>query len=879
MPPNSALEWIAGANVPRKGRSRPRRRIIAEYETEDEDDEIEFFVKSKKRPRPAAADPPPATAEPAASPEPEPEDKAKSETTAKKSKKDAKVLKSAMKKPPPPPAESSADSSDAAELSSDKEVETSGTESGSSPEDHLKEFDPECPCTNCVRAHRALKRSRLGRTKVKKRVSFSDDEEEETDASDDAETVHNFFKWNQAMEAKKARDQEAKDYKEFLADKAKKAEYAKKAAEKKELEARKKEEDAKRKEDEKSKKAEEEKKKKKEKGDDGENKKQKNKKEGDEKKSEEKPKDKQDKAKDKKKAVSSGETTEASASEAETSKDETGAETSGDESAKESGSKKKSKAKDKSPSASEASDSGKGEESTMIAMLMEKLLKAKEKKKREKGKQREKARKAETRKESREKPSGHPATSFNPNWLMPPQSDVVHVEHSMETPHDPRPNAFFDNRNRVMRVYHGPNYGNPTGGLYQNPNIRSSSSPQVPAQQGRPVVHPDYSMYDDNGQYVGNMQPPVQGYPPQQPQQTAAARSSPNVNQWFQGNGTTTVPSGNGDNGEVQRPRHAPEFTYDPRIFADAEKDAYYRSPQVQDSRPRTQNNAQHPPPDSGYHTRGAQGARVAANGQSPSGAKASPNSLEAQMKKDLEDLRTRLARTSSSMKSGTSHHNNSPVQNSHGNNGASNQPPSRRRNSPNVAQQGNAPSSSSWDAQPSSNAQPSSQQPTWTSPQQNAHSSPAWEDNNASNSRAPNTSDSWNDSGNTNGVAQDTSSNWDNNVHSNTQNNNDWSNETTSNNNGYNNNGNNDFNNVQWSPRPASNGDNTSMPPTTTAPGGWPTSPTNQQGFSSNSGGDHWASNADQGWGDKLAAQSSGGYWENEGKDDGKAPDPAVAW
>lgn len=878
MPPNSALEWIAGANVPRKGRSRPRRRIIAEYETEDEDDEIEFFVKSKKRTKPAAVDPPPATAEPAASPEPEPEDKTKSETTTKKSKKEAKALKSAMKKPPPP--ESSADSSDAAELSSDKEVETSGTESGSSPEDHLKEFDPECPCTNCIRAHRALKRSRLGRAKVKKRVSFSDDEEEETDASDDAETVHNFFKWNQAMEAKKARDQEAKDYKEFLADKAKKAEDAKKVAEKKELEARKKEEDAKRKEDEKSKKAEEEKKKKKEKGDDGENKKQKNKKEGDEKKPEEKPKDKQDKAKDKKKAVSSGETTEASASEAETSKDETGAETSGDESAKESGNKKKSKAKDKSPSASEASDSGKGEESTMIAMLMEKLLKVKEKKKkREKEKQREKARKAETRKESREKPSGHPATSFNPNWLMPPQSDIVHVEHSVETPYDPRPNAFFDNRNRVMRVYHGPNYGNPTGGLYQNPNIRSSSSPQVPAQERRPVVHPDYNMYDDNGQYVGNMQRPVQGYPPQQPQQTAAARSSPNVNQWFQGNGTTTVPGGNGDNGEVQRSKHAPEFTYDPRIFAEAEKDAYYRSPQVQDSRPRTQNNAQHPPPDSDYHTRGAQGTRVAAQGQSSSGAKASQDALEAQMKKDLEDLRTRLARTSSSMKPGTSHHNSSPVQNGHGNKGVSNQPSSRPRNSRNVAQQGNAPSTSSWDAQPSSNPQESSHQPVWTSPQQNAHSSPAWEDNNTSNSRAPNTSDNWNDSGNTNGVAQDTSSNWDNNVHSNTQNNNDWSNETTSNNNGYNNNGNNDFNNVQWSPRPASNGDNTSMPPTTTAPGGWPTSPTNQQGFSSNSGGDHWVSNAAQGWGDKSAAQSSGGYWENEGKDEGKTPDPAVAW
>ncbi|KXJ94319.1 hypothetical protein Micbo1qcDRAFT_159429, partial [Microdochium bolleyi] len=57
---------------------------------------------------------------------------------------------------------------------------------------------------------------------------------------------------------------------------------------------------------------------------------------------------------------------------------------------------------------------------------------------------------------------GHPAALYDPNWLMPPQSNVIHVEHSMEAPSDPRPNAFFDNRNGVMRVYHGSSFGNPT---------------------------------------------------------------------------------------------------------------------------------------------------------------------------------------------------------------------------------------------------------------------------------------------------------------------------------------------------------------------------------------------------------------------------------
>lgn len=38
-------------------------------------------------------------------------------------------------------------------------------------------------------------------------------------------------------------------------------------------------------------------------------------------------------------------------------------------------------------------------------------------------------------------------------------------EDVLENPSDPRPNAFFDARTGMLRVYHGPMYGNPGGSL------------------------------------------------------------------------------------------------------------------------------------------------------------------------------------------------------------------------------------------------------------------------------------------------------------------------------------------------------------------------------------------------------------------------------
>lgn len=60
-------------------------------------------------------------------------------------------------------------------------------------------------------------------------------------------------------------------------------------------------------------------------------------------------------------------------------------------------------------------------------------------------------------------PGPHPR---RPNLIRPIRAEVMQVEHTVEGPEDPRPNAFVDERNNVVRVYHGPAYGNPFGKLY-----------------------------------------------------------------------------------------------------------------------------------------------------------------------------------------------------------------------------------------------------------------------------------------------------------------------------------------------------------------------------------------------------------------------------
>lgn len=57
----------------------------------------------------------------------------------------------------------------------------------------------------------------------------------------------------------------------------------------------------------------------------------------------------------------------------------------------------------------------------------------------------------------------------SPRSIMPSKAMVVLREDVIECPSDPRPNAFFDNRTGILRVYHGSVYGNPFATLMPNP--------------------------------------------------------------------------------------------------------------------------------------------------------------------------------------------------------------------------------------------------------------------------------------------------------------------------------------------------------------------------------------------------------------------------
>ncbi len=74
--------------------------------------------------------------------------------------------------------------------------------------------------------------------------------------------------------------------------------------------------------------------------------------------------------------------------------------------------------------------------------------------------------------------------------ILPTAAHVLIVEHMLEVPSDPRPNAFFDSRTGILRVYHGNIYGNPTGSLLpvsaqnvQSSQLGSSGSPGNPMAQ------------------------------------------------------------------------------------------------------------------------------------------------------------------------------------------------------------------------------------------------------------------------------------------------------------------------------------------------------------------------------------------------------------
>lgn len=84
---------------------------------------------------------------------------------------------------------------------------------------------------------------------------------------------------------------------------------------------------------------------------------------------------------------------------------------------------------------------------------------------------------------------------MQPNWIMPPHTKVVRIEHAVENENDPKPNAFFDSTKGIARVYHGPMFGNHLGELYGNYNADKLMPPNMP-----PFIPPGM--------------PPGTGYPP-----------------------------------------------------------------------------------------------------------------------------------------------------------------------------------------------------------------------------------------------------------------------------------------------------------------------------------------------------------------------------
>ncbi|KAH8674077.1 hypothetical protein BX600DRAFT_495389 [Xylariales sp. PMI_506] len=113
-----------------------------------------------------------------------------------------------------------------------------------------------------------------------------------------------------------------------------------------------------------------------------------------------------------------------------------------------------------------------------------------------------------------------------PELLMPVQAQVLQVEHAVETHNDPRPNAFFDVEHGIMRVYHGPSYGNPYGALYPK---RMHNGQPPPIGTPHPSLNAWYNGFYPNAQAM--QQPMINSHQPGNP--------------WFRGWGATIVPGDN----------------------------------------------------------------------------------------------------------------------------------------------------------------------------------------------------------------------------------------------------------------------------------------------------------------------------------------------
>ncbi|KAI0128556.1 hypothetical protein BJ170DRAFT_333930 [Xylariales sp. AK1849] len=134
-------------------------------------------------------------------------------------------------------------------------------------------------------------------------------------------------------------------------------------------------------------------------------------------------------------------------------------------------------------------------------------------------------------KEKRSKlpPFHQPPEIRRPELLLPIHAQVLQVEHAVEGMEDPRPNAFYDVEHGIMRVYHGPSYGNPNGALYPR---RVYNNQTLPIGTPHPAHNPWYNGFPRG---VQPSAPPVQ-WAAGQP------HGAPVNNPWFSGQGTVTVP-------------------------------------------------------------------------------------------------------------------------------------------------------------------------------------------------------------------------------------------------------------------------------------------------------------------------------------------------
>lgn len=108
-------------------------------------------------------------------------------------------------------------------------------------------------------------------------------------------------------------------------------------------------------------------------------------------------------------------------------------------------------------------------------------------------------------------PGPHPR---RPNLIEPIRAEVVQTERVVETPEDPPPNAYFDSEHNIVRIYHGPVYGNHHGrSLYPR---RDTSAKPLPIGMPHPSQNPYYHGFKNHHEQHGLEHVPItQGMPVQ----------------------------------------------------------------------------------------------------------------------------------------------------------------------------------------------------------------------------------------------------------------------------------------------------------------------------------------------------------------------------